>query len=83
MRRIGSILRIMKMFCTRLPKRIPQRFTPVRSRMAVMAIAFCVSSPSGTKLEIAAAKATASAAIEPEEERQKFAKPHMKATRSP
>ena len=48
-----------------------------------MAITFCVSSPSGTKLEMAAAKATASAAIEPEEERQKFAKPHMKATRSP
>lgn len=37
----------------------------------------------GTMLEMAAAKARASAEMEPAEDRKKFVMPHMKATRSP
>ena len=44
---------------------------------------FCSISESGVIELMAAANATASAAIEPEDERKKFVKPHMKATRWP
>ena len=51
--------------------------------MEPRAMAFCASSPMGTMLEMAAAKASASAEMEPADERKKFVMPHIKATRSP
>ena len=51
--------------------------------MEPRAMAFCASSPMGTMLEMAAAKARASAEMEPADDRKKFVMPHMKATRSP
>ena len=71
------------MLCTVEPALMPRMLTAVSSTTSPTAMLFCVHSSSGTIEESAAAKATASAAMEPELPSVKFAKPHMKASRSP
>ena len=73
----------MKTFCTMEPSLMPRMLTRESTTIDTRAIAFCTMSSSGYMLEIAAAKASASAEMEPEDERKKFVMPHMKATRSP
>ena len=76
------------MFCTVLPSLTPKMLMTVSSAIIAIASPFCIRSLSAkalppTMLAIAVEKATARAALEPEEPRMKLEKPLMKATRSP
>ena len=85
---MGSILSIMKMFCTVLPSFMPKILMAVRTMTMAMPRPFCISSLpanalSGIRLAMAAENATARAAMDPDDPRMKFEKPLMKATFSP
>ena len=73
----------MKRLLTHAALRTPRILIQERATTAVMAIAFCARESSGTKVANAEAKATPSAAIEPELPKVKFANPEINATRSP
>ena len=83
MRTMGSSLRIMKKFWIRLPSLMPKRLTALRSTIIPMAMALQARGERGTRLAMASGKATARAAMEPEEPRIKLENPLIKATRSP